>query len=62
MVELDKAGNVELQEAEVVQVDDVQVHSAQGSKLKNVWSQFATSYETLLATLKILVAKLIEAI
>ena len=29
---------------------------------KNVWSQFANSYENLVATLKILVAKLIKAI
>ena len=29
---------------------------------KNVWSQFATSYENLVATMKILVAKLIKAI
>ena len=35
----------------------------QGSKLKkNVWLQFATSYENLVTTLKILVVKLIKAI
>ena len=32
--ELDVAANVELQEAEVVQVDDVQVHTAEGLEIK----------------------------
>ena len=32
--ELDMAANVELQEAEVVQVDDVQVHTAEGLEIK----------------------------
>ena len=35
---------------------------SQGLKLKNVWSQIVTSYENFVATLKILAAKLIEAI
>ena len=33
VVELDKAAGVELQEAEVVQVDDVQVHTAEVAQM-----------------------------
>ena len=37
-------------------------HSSGLEIKKKMWSQFATSYENLVATLKILVAKLIKAI
>ena len=41
----------------------ISVWSVQGSKLKKMSGRkFATSYENLVATLKMLVAKLIEAI